>query len=132
LHSRLVYYNTIVHSQEKWHEVCFLIPAATKELLFAWEQGVLSPTDVKKALDSMRSRMGCLPVCAASWLCSYMQILDQDALLKPMNMVQQFLTPTDEMPQQDNYKERQQLILEITADKLIMRFLQVKSHVPDH
>jgi mediator of RNA polymerase II transcription subunit 24 len=75
---------------------------------------------VKKALDSMRSRMGCLPVCAASWLCSYMQILDQDALLKPMNMVQQFLTPTDEMPQQDNYKERQLIIFKITADKLIV------------
>lgn len=61
-------------SQVRWHEVCRHVPAATRELLFAWEQGALSPTDVKRALDAMRSRMGCLPVCAAAWLCSYMQV----------------------------------------------------------
>ncbi|XP_065336321.1 mediator of RNA polymerase II transcription subunit 24 [Cloeon dipterum] len=111
-------------NQVKWHEVCQLVPAATKELLFAWEQGALSPTDVKLSLDNMRSRMGCLPVCAASWLCSYMQILDHDALLKPMNMVQQFLTPTDDMPQQDNYKERSNLMFQI------IRKMQYDIHPP--
>jgi hypothetical protein len=38
-----------------------------------------------------------------------LQILHQDALLKPLNMVQQFLTPlsNEDMSQQDNFKERQ-------------------------
>ncbi|KAK7870071.1 hypothetical protein R5R35_012021 [Gryllus longicercus] len=102
-------------SQVKWHEVCLNIPAAIKEVLLAWEHGSLTATDVKRILDAMRSRMCCLPVCAAAWLCSYMQILHQDALLKPMNMVQQFLTPLNngEVAQQDNFKERSGLMLQI-------------------
>jgi mediator of RNA polymerase II transcription subunit 24 len=38
-----------------------------------------------------------------------LQILHQDALLKPLNMVQQFLTTlsNEDMSQQDNFKERQ-------------------------
>ncbi|EEB09924.1 Thyroid hormone receptor-associated protein complex 100 kDa component, putative [Pediculus humanus corporis] len=80
-------------SQVKWNEICLNVPAAIKEVLLAWEQGTLSANDVKRILDSMRSKWCCLPICATAWLCSYMQILHQDALLKPMNMVQQFLAP---------------------------------------
>lgn len=61
-------------SQVKWHEVCLHVPAAIKEVLLAWEHGAVTPTDVKRILDAMRSRMCCLPVCAAAWLCSYMQV----------------------------------------------------------
>ncbi|XP_066998835.1 mediator of RNA polymerase II transcription subunit 24 [Anabrus simplex] len=113
-------------SQVKWHEVCLHIPAAIKEVLLAWEHGALSPTDVKRILDAMRSRMCCLPVCAAAWLCSYMQILHQDALLKPMNMVQQFLNPltNEEMAQQDIFKERSGLMFQI------IRKMQYDVHPP--
>lgn len=85
-------------SQVSWDEVCLNIPGVIKEVLLAWEQGTLTANDVKRILDSIRSKLCCLPVCAAAWLCSYMQILHQDALLKPMNMVQQFLasSPPDE------------------------------------
>ncbi|RZF38214.1 hypothetical protein LSTR_LSTR005575 [Laodelphax striatellus] len=103
------------NSQLKWHEVCVNVPGAIREVLVAWEYGALSPTDVKRILDAMRARMCCLPVCAAAWLCSYMQVLHQDALLKPMNMVQQFLTnlTNEEIAQQDNYKERSSLMFQI-------------------
>ena len=45
--------------------------------------------------------------CLIWWF--VLQILHQDALLKPLNMVQQFLTPlsNEDMSQQDNFKERQ-------------------------
>ncbi|XP_046996635.1 mediator of RNA polymerase II transcription subunit 24 [Schistocerca americana] len=102
-------------SQVKWHEVCLNVPSAINEVLQAWEHGIVSATDVKRILDAMRSRMACLPVCAATWLCSYMQILPQEVLLKPMNMVQQFLTPltTEEINQPDNFKERAGLMFQI-------------------
>lgn len=93
-------------SNLKWHVTCQSAMGAVKELLCAWESGVLSAGDVKRALDGLRAAACCLPVCAAAWLCAYMSITHQDALLKPMNMVQHFLTPLpgDEMP--DNLKER--------------------------
>ncbi|XP_063216057.1 mediator of RNA polymerase II transcription subunit 24 [Bacillus rossius redtenbacheri] len=99
----------------KWHEVCMLVPSAIREVLIAWEHGVMSANDVKRILDAMRSRMCCLPVCAAAWLCSYMQVQHQDALLKPMNMVQQFLMPltNDEVTQQDTFKERSSLMFQV-------------------
>lgn len=79
---------------------------AVKELLCAWESGVLSAGDVKRALDGLRAAACCLPVCAAAWLCAYVSITHQDALLKPMNMVQHFLTPLPGDEMQDNLKER--------------------------
>lgn len=57
-----------------WHEVCFNMPGAIREVLVAWEQEALSVTDVKRILDTMQAPMCCLPVCAAAWLCSYMQV----------------------------------------------------------
>ncbi|CAG2056138.1 unnamed protein product [Timema podura] len=99
----------------KWHEVCHNVPGAIKEVLLAWEQGAVTSNDVKRILDVMRSRMCSLPVFATAWLCSYMQILHQDALLKPMNMVQQFLTPVanEESTQLDNFKERSGLMFQV-------------------
>lgn len=77
-----------------------------KEMLYAWEQGTLSANDVKRILDVMRQRMCCLAITATAWLCSYMQIVQQDTLLKPMNMVQQFLTQINAEDNHDNFKER--------------------------
>lgn len=99
-------------SQVKWHEVCWSIPLAIKEVLVAWEHEALTPNDVKRILDTMKARMCCLPVCATAWLCSYMQILPQDELLKPMNMVQQFLSNSgvSDSPQDGKFTERSQLM----------------------
>ncbi|KAK0084500.1 hypothetical protein PV325_006922 [Microctonus aethiopoides] len=88
----------------RWHITCQSAMGAVRELLCAWESGVLSAGDVKRALDGLRSAACCLPVCAAAWLCAHMSITHQDALLKPMNMVQQFVTPLASDEIQDNFK----------------------------
>ncbi|XP_059614559.1 mediator of RNA polymerase II transcription subunit 24 [Phlebotomus argentipes] len=100
--------------QLKWHEVCNNIPGVLYHVLLAWENGQ-SPTDVKNILDNMKVKLCAYSVCAASWLCSYLQIVCADDLLKPMNMVQQFLTAIapEEMAQQENFKERLGLTFQI-------------------
>lgn len=99
----------------KPHDLCMNITGAVKEVLFAWEQGLLSATDVKRMLDSIRQKMASLAVCASVWLCSYINLVHQDASVKPMNMVQQFLTsPTElELTQIDNFQERAILMCQI-------------------
>lgn len=62
--------------------------------------------------------------CAAAWLCAHMSITHQDALLKPMNMVQQFLTPFPNDEMQDNFKERSSLMFQI------IRKMQYDVHPP--
>ncbi|XP_070165168.1 mediator of RNA polymerase II transcription subunit 24-like isoform X1 [Polyergus mexicanus] len=111
-------------SNLKWHVVCQSAMAAVKELLNAWESGVLGAGDVKRALDGLRTAACCLPVCAAAWLCAYMSITHQDALLKPMNMVQHFLTPLPGDDMQDNLKERSSLMFQI------IRKMQYDVHPP--
>lgn len=94
-------------STVNWDKTCLAAMGVVKELLFGWESGGLSAGDVKRALDRLRNGVCCLPVCAATWLCAHMSITHQDALLKPMNMVQQFLTPgTAEETQESSFKER--------------------------
>ena len=96
----------LMSSNLNWHVTCQAAMGVVKELLFGWESGGLSAADVKRALDRLRSGACCLPVCAATWLCTHMSITHQDALLKPMNMVQQFLTPVANDETQENFKER--------------------------
>lgn len=99
----------------KWHEICMNIPGMLYQVLLAWENETLSATDVKVILDNMKIRLCSFSVCAASWLCIYMQIVRENELLKPMNMVQQFLTqPTaDEISQQAVFMERLGLTCQI-------------------
>lgn len=114
------------NSNMKWHEICLNVPGAIREVLVAWEQEALSPTDVKRILDAMQTPMCCLPVCAAAWLCSHMQVSPHDALLKPMNMVQQFLKAmnNEELAQQNNFNERSGLMVQI------IRKMQFDVHAP--
>ncbi|KAF7417663.1 hypothetical protein HZH68_000316 [Vespula germanica] len=111
-------------SNIKWHVACQSAMGAVKELLCAWESGVLGAGDVKRTLDGLRTAACCLPVCAAAWLCAYMSITHQDALLKPMNMVQHFLTPLPGEEMQDNFKERSSLMSQI------IRKMQYDVHPP--
>lgn len=95
------------NSSLKWQEICANIPGMLYHLLMSWENETISAAEVKSNLDSIKQRLGCYAVCAASWLCSYMQILRDDELLKPINMLQQFLQPSPDDPtQQENFKER--------------------------
>ncbi|XP_013139722.1 PREDICTED: mediator of RNA polymerase II transcription subunit 24 [Papilio polytes] len=92
----------------KPHDLCLNVSGVVKEILFAWEQGSLNLGDVKRMLDSLRQKMASLAVCASVWLCSYINVSHQDAFLKPINMIQLFLTPPSdvELSQNDNFKER--------------------------
>lgn len=63
-----------IFSDTSWDQICITIIGATHDVLVAWENSTLSSNDVKRILDAMRSSMFCLPICAAAWLCSYMQV----------------------------------------------------------
>ncbi|KAI5644874.1 mediator of RNA polymerase II transcription subunit 24 [Phthorimaea operculella] len=95
-------------------ELCMNVSGTVREVLFAWEQGSLTATDVKRMLESLRQKMASLAVCASVWLCSYINVVHQDAFLKPINMVQQFVTLSEtELTQPDNFKERAALMCQI-------------------
>lgn len=95
----------------KLKDVLFNMPGVMHEVLVAWEQGALLASDVKRILDAVRGKMCCLPIAAATYLCSYMRTAPQETLLKPINMVQQLLaTPTTE---EDSLRDRWQLTCEI-------------------
>ncbi|XP_008208388.1 mediator of RNA polymerase II transcription subunit 24 [Nasonia vitripennis] len=100
-------------SNTNWQVSCQSAMGVAKELLYAWESGVLSAADVKRALNGLRAASFCLPVCAAAWLCAYMSITHQESLLKPANMVQQFISPIANDEMQDNYKERSSFMFQI-------------------
>lgn len=110
----------------KPHELCMNVSRTVKEVLFAWEQGSLSAVDVKRMLDSLRQKMASLAVCATVWLCAYIDVVIQDAILKPINMIQQLLTaPSEvELAQIDNFKERAILMCQI------IRKMQYDIHPP--
>ncbi|KAG1714326.1 Mediator of RNA polymerase II transcription subunit 24 [Nymphon striatum] len=80
-------------SHVKWHEVCVNSPAAIMEVLVAWEHQAISTDNVKLILDTVKTRMCCLPVCISTWLCSFINITLHEDRLKPMNMLHQFMTP---------------------------------------
>lgn len=111
-------------SNLKWHEVCLIVPGILYQLLVAWENDTISAGDVKVHLDNMKSKLCAYSICAASWLCSYMQVVRDDELLKPLNMVQQFLTHihiSDDL-NANNFKER----LNLTSQ--IIRKIQTDAH----
>lgn len=108
----------------KWHEICIILPGILYQLLVAWENDTISATDVKVHLDNIKTKLCAYSVCAASWLCSYMQIIRDDELLKPLNMVQQLLTHiniSDDL-KANNFKER----LNLTGQ--IIRKMQTDAH----
>ncbi|XP_017776104.1 PREDICTED: mediator of RNA polymerase II transcription subunit 24 [Nicrophorus vespilloides] len=98
----------IIGNSIKWGNILFSMSGVMREVLVAWEQGVLAAVDVKRILDAVRGKMCCLPLAAAAWLCSYMRAAPHDTLLKPVNMVQQLLAPLG-----DDDSERWQLTCEI-------------------
>ncbi|CAF4841525.1 unnamed protein product [Pieris macdunnoughi] len=110
----------------KPHDLCMNVSGVMKEVLFAWEQGSISTVDVKRMLDSMRQKMASLAVCGSVWLCSYINVVHEDATVKPMNMMQQLCSPPNEveLAQSDNFKERAVLMCSI------IRKLQHDVHPP--
>lgn len=84
---------TLTSSTLKWQDICLNLPGVLHHLLLAWENETINAAEVKTRLDGIKSQLCMYSVCAASWLCSYMQVVRDDELLKPMNMVQELLSP---------------------------------------
>lgn len=99
----------------KWHEICMNIPGMLYQVVLAWENESLTAVDVKGILDNLRSKLCCYSVVSASWLCAYMQIVKEDELLKPKNMVHQLTTLSQEdiQTKQETFKERLGLTVQI-------------------
>uniref|UniRef100_A0A182JVK1 Mediator of RNA polymerase II transcription subunit 24 n=1 Tax=Anopheles christyi TaxID=43041 RepID=A0A182JVK1_9DIPT len=99
-------------SNLRWEDICYTIPALLHQVLMAWENETIAPVEIKKMLDGLKAHFSSFAVCAASWLCAYMQMVRQDEQLKPMNMVQQLCSAlttgpqAEEWQQQDYCKER--------------------------
>ncbi|XP_017011889.2 mediator of RNA polymerase II transcription subunit 24 [Drosophila takahashii] len=102
-------------SSLSWQETCLNLPGVLHHVLIAWEQETLSSADVKSILDNIKRRLFSFSVCATSFLCAYMYSVKETELLKPLNMIQQFLAPltSEELSSQENAKERLALSYQI-------------------
>ncbi|ESO96217.1 hypothetical protein LOTGIDRAFT_239364 [Lottia gigantea] len=83
-------------SLTRWHEVCLNTPFAIQEILFAWEHGAINIDQVKTVLDNVKSWMCCLPVVVSCWLCCYINTADYDRRIKPLFMLEQLMTITNQ------------------------------------
>ncbi|KAH8361415.1 hypothetical protein KR084_001486 [Drosophila pseudotakahashii] len=102
-------------SSLSWQETSLNLPGVLHHVLIAWEQETLSSADVKSILDNIKRRLFSFSVCATSFLCAYMYSVKETELLKPLNMIQQFLAPltSEELSSQENAKERLALSYQI-------------------
>jgi mediator of RNA polymerase II transcription subunit 24 len=78
----------------KWHEYCTNVPAAIKEVVTAWQVGAVSTKEVKVMLDTLKSKMCCIPIVVSTWLCSYISIIPKQNRRKPMEMLKMLITQT--------------------------------------
>jgi len=110
-------------NQTKWHEISHNTPYAIQEVLFAWEHGVLNNDKIKNIMDNVKSRMCCLPVVVSAWLCSYINISDDDIRKKPRSMLQHLVKPLA-LPDTANmyYNERSHL-MQIILQRMIQGVL---------
>lgn len=73
----------------KLHEICINAPYAIQEVLFAWEHGALSADNIKRILKYVKTRICSLPIVISAWLCSYLNMLSDEARAKPLTMLQE-------------------------------------------
>lgn len=107
--------SSLNNSAVTWQDTCLSIPSILYHVLLSWENETISTAEVKANLDTLKSRMCAFSVCAVSWLSSYMQVVRDNELLKPLNMVHELLaaaTP-DDFTQKENFQERHQLASQI-------------------
>lgn len=90
----------------KWNEVCHNCPYAVREVLYAWEHGVLTADSVKLILDNVKSKMCSLPVVVSIWLCGYISTVDSESRAKPLQMLQHISSPAPHDPGNQYYTER--------------------------
>lgn len=107
--------SSLSSSQVSWQDICLNIPSILYHVLLSWENETISTAEVKANLESLKSRMCAFSVCAVSWLSSYMQVVRENELLKPLNMVHELLAPAtpDDFTQKENFQERHMLASQI-------------------
>lgn len=52
-------------------QICVSIVGVVHDVLVAWENSTVDISHVNDVLDSFRTSMFCLPICAAAWLFAY-------------------------------------------------------------
>lgn len=107
--------SSLNNSTVSWQDICLNIPSILYHVLLSWENETISTAEVRANLDTLKSRMCAFSVCAVSWLSSYMQVVRDNELLKPLNMVHELLaaaTP-DDFTQKENFQERHMLASQI-------------------
>ncbi|XP_077979024.1 mediator of RNA polymerase II transcription subunit 24-like [Glandiceps talaboti] len=100
-------------SLTKWHEQCIHLPYVMQEVLNAWEHSAITTDHVQKMVDNIRSRMCCIPVCIAAWLCSYISVLGSAERSKPTKMLQMFMVPLGGEPVMQFSNERNILMMNV-------------------
>ncbi|XP_070565869.1 mediator of RNA polymerase II transcription subunit 24-like isoform X2 [Ptychodera flava] len=100
-------------SLTKWHEMCIHMPYTMQEALNAWEHAAITTDHVQKMVDNVRSRMCCIPVCIAAWLCSHISVLGAAERNKPTKMLQMFMVPLSGEPIMQFSNERSILMMNI-------------------
>ena len=98
-----------VRRSVRWHEACLHVPAVIREILEAWQAELITDDDVERILDSLRTQMCCLSVCAAAWLRYYIQVQPASLKSRPTSMLQHLTTPLNQMTTDDSkeqYRER--------------------------
>nr|CAG4646828.1 EOG090X01FD [Megafenestra aurita] len=97
----------------RWHDACFHVPAVIREILGAYESQLVSDEEVERILDTLRTQMCCLSVCAAAWLKFYIQVQPTNLKSKPTHMLEHLMTPLAQDDSKEHYRERSVLMLQI-------------------
>ncbi|XP_046644835.1 mediator of RNA polymerase II transcription subunit 24-like [Daphnia pulicaria] len=97
----------------RWHEACFHVPAVIREILGAYESQLVSDEEVERILDTLRTQMCCLSVCAAAWLRFYIQVQPANLKSKPTSMLDHLMTSLNLDDSKEHYRERSVLMLQI-------------------
>nr|SVE77342.1 EOG090X0HN8 [Daphnia lumholtzi]SVE77963.1 EOG090X0HN8 [Daphnia lumholtzi]SVE78592.1 EOG090X0HN8 [Daphnia lumholtzi] len=97
----------------RWHDACFHVPAVIREILAAYESQLVSDEEVERILDTLRTQMCCLSVCAAAWLRFYIQVQPVNLKSKPTMMLDHLMTPLSLDDSKEHYRERSVLMLQI-------------------
>nr|CAG4643030.1 EOG090X01FD [Ilyocryptus agilis] len=97
----------------RWHEACMHVPAVIREILTAYESQLISDEDVERILDTLRTQMCCLSVCAAAWLRFYIKVQPMTLRSKPLSILDHLATPLNQDDSKEHYRERSVLMLQI-------------------
>ncbi|XP_068245163.1 mediator of RNA polymerase II transcription subunit 24 isoform X2 [Palaemon carinicauda] len=110
------------YNMVRWNDVCQMAGAALKEVVTASEHGALPVQQVKELLDRLRYHLCCLPICAAAWLCSHVQVVDGEQAALPFSLLQYLQTSLGDhdssTPTLENFKDRSTLLVLIVENML--------------